>query len=461
MTKRSALFCLLGLVASGTLGHAQGDPQTIAKIIDEGKNHSQVWSRLQYVCEKIGPRLTGSPKLERAEQWAMNEFKRFGLQNVHREKWGEFPVGFERGPLQVVKMVEPFESTMVFTTGAWTNGTNGLTKAEAVMAPKTLEEVKAQAATLKGKWILAPRGTETEILDAAEEAGALGRISSSNNELVITSGRYTGKTFENHPGKPRITVRKSDFERMTRNIWFGKKIVLEVGLENRWFKGPVSNYNVIADIPGTEKPDEYVIVSGHFDSWDGPGSQGANDNATGSMTAMEAARILMASKVKPKRTIRFILWTGEEQGLFGSTGYVKAHPELLPKISAVLVDDGGTNYQGGYECIASQKDILEAAFAPVVKAFPDMPQVARVRAKMPKGGGSDHAPFNAVGVPGFFTIETGRADYGKVHHTQFDTIEYSVKEYLVQSATNHAVVAYNLASLPTLLPREEPPAPAK
>lgn len=293
-------------------------------------------------------------------------------------------------------------------------------------------------------------------MDAINKTGALGTISSSRNELVVTSGRYTGKTFENHPGLPAVTVRKSDYDRLARNVEFGRNTVVEIGADNRWYKGPVPVYDVVAEIPGTEKPDEVVIVSGHLDSWNGPGSQGALDNGTGTCTALEAARILTKVKAKPKRTIRFILWTGEEQGLFGSTDYVAKHAAELPKISAVLVDDGGTNYQGGYEGIESQREYFEAAMAPSIAAFPDLPMKFVANAQMPRGGGSDHVPFNAKGVPGFFTIETGRSDYQFVHHTQHDRYEMAIPEYLVQSGTNHAVVAYNLACAPGMVPRQAP-----
>jgi Zn-dependent M28 family amino/carboxypeptidase len=178
------------------------------------------------------------------------------------------------------------------------------------------------------------------------------------------------------------------------------------------------------------------------------------------MTAMEAARILCATHAKPKRTIRFILWSGEEQGIYGSTEYVKQHKDELDKISAVLVDDGGGNYQGGYVILPQMKPMMEQAIQKSLQAFPDMPQVLRIASgtKMPRGGGSDHAPFNAVGVPGFFTIETGKLNYTFVHHTQNDRYETCIPEYLVQSGTNHALVSYNLACADTLLPREPKPA---
>src|SRR5262249_28427767 len=150
------------------------------------------------------------------------------------------------------------------------------------------------------------------------------------------------------------------------------------------------------------------IVSGHLDSWDGQGSQGAQDNGVGSSTTLETARILMAAGVKPKRTIRFCLWTGEEQGLLGSKAYVKSlSDEEKANISAVFVDDGGTNFDGGLQCVKDMEAMLTMAVEPVNKAFPDMPVKINVRERMPRGGGSDHASFNAENIPGFFWDETG------------------------------------------------------
>lgn len=485
------------------LSYGQGDPATLARIVDQGKNHSQIVDRFHYLCFGIGARLTSSPELYQAQKWALGQFKKFGCTNVHLEQWGTFPTGFDRGPLQVAKMVEPFESEMEFTTDAWSNGTNGLVKAEVVRIPSSVDEIRGHEDKFRGKWILLPHPGGTapipgspgtvpvrppsgvsspaggggrrgagassgpaagfaspEVLAELDKIGIAGKIKGSRNELVITAGpRWNQVKFDNHPGTTQVLVRRSDYERLARNLDFGRKVVVAIGAENRWFKGPVPCYNVVAEIKGTEKPDEVVIVSGHFDSWNGPGSQGAQDNGVGSMTAMEAARILCAAHAKPKRTIRFILWSGEEQGIFGSTNYVKMHNDELDKISAVLVDDGGGNYQGGYGVLPQMKDMMEEAIQPSLKAFPDMPQTITIvgGTKMPRGGGSDHAPFNAVGVPGFFTKETGKLDYTYVHHTQHDRFETCIPEYLVQSATNHAVVSFNLACAATLLPREAKP----
>jgi hypothetical protein len=453
------LATLPAVLSLALIARGQGDPATLSRIADQGKNHSQIVDRLHYLCFNIGARLTSSPELFTAQKWALGQFKKFGCTNVHLEKWGEFPVGFDRGPVQICRMVEPFESDMQFTTPAWANGTKGLQRGEAMIQPDSLDEIKAHAADIKGKWVISTsRGGGSADMNAElEKDGALGRITGSRTELVVTSGpAWRNVSFEKHPGLPQITVRNSDFERILRNIEFHRKVVLEINADNRWYKGPIPCYNVIADIKGTEKPDEMVIVSGHFDSWNGPGSQGAQDNGVGAMTAMEAARILCAAHAKPKRTIRFILWSGEEQGIYGSTNYVKMHKDELDKISAVLVDDGGGNYQGGYRVLPQMKPMMEMAIQKTNETFPEMPEVIQVvsGSRMPRGGGSDHAPFNQVGVPGFFTIETGTLNYNFVHHTQNDRFETCIPAYLVQSGTNHALVSYNLACADTLLPRE-------
>jgi hypothetical protein len=400
-----------------------------------------------------------------------------GCTNVHLDQWGEVPVGFERGPRQSCKMITPYAVDMAFTTADWGNGTHGKVRADAIMAPETAEEVTAKASMYEGKWVVLPQvarpqrppaGTppatrpanpQAEVIDALSKLNVAGLISGARNDLVITSGSWRDKTYENHPGPVRVTVGKTDYDRIVRNLDWSKKVVLEIEAENKWIKGPIPQYNVIADIKGTEKPDEIVIIGGHFDSWDGPGSQGASDNGTGSSVVLEAARLLTTAGAKPKRTIRFILWSGEEQGLYGSNNYVKNHADELPKISAVLIDDGGSNYQGGFVVLETMKPMFEAAIAPMIAAFPDYPQTLSVVPTMPRGGGSDHVPFNGLGVPGFFTIETGKQDYGYIHHTQHDTLEFVYPEYLVQSSTNFAVVSYQLACAETMLPRGPVPTP--
>ena len=338
------------------------------------------------------------------------------------------------------------------------------------MAPQTMADFERDKARLKGAWVIEYAGTgmrgptkveDPEIKKALNDLGIAGRIFGTQDERVWSHGTYKDKTIDKHPTDVQIVVSRPDYDRIVRNIRFGRKTVLEFQAENKWFKGPIPQYNVVAEIKGTEKPDEVVIVCGHLDSWNSPGSQGANDNGTGTVTAMEAARILEAAHARPKRTIRFILWSGEEQGLLGSLGYVKAHEAEWDKISAVLNDDEGSNYQSGYWGYAVMKPMLEQAYAPTVKAFPNMPQHFDVYSNMANDGGSDQAPFNYVGIPGLSCRQAGKQNYGHVWHTQFDRYEEAIPEYLVQASTNHAVVSFNLASADTLLPRGPKPPPRK
>lgn len=459
---RAALHLLL----FPALAVAQADPTDVAKIIAEGQTRSQAARTLTELGTKIGPRLTGSPQFTAAEKWAMHKFKGWGLQNVHIEEGVTVPVGFERGRRQRARMIEPFESEFKFwTTNAWTNGTRGSVRGSVVAAPISLEDLSSRPGDFKGKWVLlpksGPRGTKPtvapEVVKELNALDILGTVRPGPQEAPMTGGTWTDKTFESHPGKPAVILGLSDGERLARQVSFGRRPVIEVDAENRWLKGPVVCHNVVAEIVGSEKPDEVVIVSGHLDSWNGPGSQGAADNGTGTTSAMEAARILAKSGVRPKRTIRFILWTGEEQGLYGSRRYVKDHEAELPKISAVFVDDAGANYIGGYPVLASQRPYFEPAVAALNAAFPKLPMKLDTIDKIRAGGGSDHAPFNAVGVPGFFSYETGDFDYGYIYHNGRDRVSEVVPKftpYLVQSGTAHAVIAFTLAQAPTLLPRQ-------
>lgn len=463
--KRLQLFALAAVLAAvPAWSSAQANEADLDKIVEIGKNKNQVMLHLRKLTQ-IGPRLTGSPNLRRAQDWAAANFKKWGLKNVQLEQWGDVPVGFERGKRQIGRMTSPSKRDFVFTTMNWMPGTDGLVSGPAVLAPKTMEEFNASKAKLKGAWVIMPgqagmRGptvANDELKKAIDGAGINGRVFGTADERVHSSGSWRDKSFDKRPTDVNVNVRKSDYEAVIKAIADGKTPTLEFDAEVQWFQGPVAQYNVIGDIIGSEKPEEMIIVCGHLDSWNSPGSQGACDNGTGTVTAMEAARILSQSGLKPKRTIRFILWSGEEQGLLGSRAYVEKHKDQMDNISAVLNDDGGTNYHGGYNGIESMKPMMEAAFAPTVKAFPDLPMSFTVGRTMPSGGSSDHAPFNFVGVPGFFTKETGKADYGFVWHTQNDRYEYAVPEYLIQSSTNHAIVAYNLAQAPTMLPRAPKP----
>lgn len=306
--------------------------------------------------------------------------------------------------------------------------------------------------------------TEEEILEMVLDAGPVGFVSSSKDERVWTTSvnGWRELTPETIAEDLEVIVSSPDYDWINSRLADGAEVELEFDMDNTLIQGPISMHNTVAEIKGTEFPDEVVIVSAHLDSWDGPGSQGVTDNGTGSAVTLEAARILAAVGAQPKRTIRFILWTGEEQGLLGSRAYVDSlSEEERAKIVACFVDDGGTNTQGGIVGVEEMRDYLAAATAPINGRVWDEVDGRYLNVDisivddMPRGGGSDHASFNRVGIPGFYWDEVGRAIYGFGWHTQNDKLDLAIPNYLRQSATNTAIVAYNLASAPEILPREQ------
>jgi len=488
-----------------------GDPETIRQILLEGRDRNQVMDHLKHFTKSIGSRLTGSSRVKVANDWCRSMYELWGLTNPRLEQWGTVGVGFDRGPSSgkvFIRSVKPADEkagtpekiddeekrTLAISTLAWTRGTSGPVRAGVIKEPKTEDEFAAVKDKIKGSWLMLQppppvgqrglrdrlktmydmradarkkiaEGTDPATLPILERIVALepaGYLTSSRDERVWTGGvgGWRELTIDTVPPEVHVMISGPDYDYINSRLFDKEPIVVELDLKHEFTPGPIPVYNTIAEIRGTEKPDEYVIVSAHLDSWDGPGSEGATDNGTGSSVVLEAARILAAVGAKPKRTIKFINWTGEEQGLLGSKGWVDLHPDKMDKISAVLVDDGGTNYEGGLHGIASMRDYLAAATAPVNNLFFDsvdnkpLNVNIRIESNMPKGGGSDHATFNAAGVPGFFWDEVGRANYGHGWHTQFDRLDLAIPEYLHQSATCMALTAYQLACAPTLLPRE-------
>jgi Zn-dependent M28 family amino/carboxypeptidase len=247
---------------------------------------------------------------------------------------------------------------------------------------------------------------------------------------------------------PAAFVTRENYTLLWRLLDAGP-VKVEVNIENSFGGKPAEVYNTVAEITGGEKPDEVVIVGGHLDSWDL--GTGATDNGTGAMAVVEAARALQKLAVKPKRTIRFVLFTGEEQGLNGSKAYVKAHQAELGKISGVLVHDSGTGkvltigLMGNY----GVQESIDRALYPLAQAK----TVGLYEPTLRSEGGSDHVPFDEAGVPGFWCVQDA-GDYDKTHHSQADTLDRVRWDDLTQGAQVLAVFAYNVAQLPELLPRK-------
>jgi hypothetical protein len=275
-------------------------------------------------------------------------------------------------------------------------------------------------------------------------------------DLILTDGSPSGITMEKLPTRVSVNMKQKDWRELARRVDKDENVEVELDIQNKFSAGPAQNKDVIAEIPGTDKADEVVIVGGHLDSWDG--ATGATDNGTGVATTLEAARLLAKAGAKPRRTIRFILWSGEEQGLYGSAWYVKKHKDELAKVSCILIHDGGTNYVSGINVTQAMRPIMEPALE-ALNFDSKMKFKVHPMEHLPYGVGSDHDSFLAAGVPGFFWNQTGKQNYDHEHHTQYDTFEAAVPEYQKHSAIVIAQGALAIANLDEMLPRANMLAP--
>ncbi len=430
----------------------------------------RVMDHLEELVDGIGPRLTSSSNLEEAEQWALQRFRDWGL-DARLVEWGTFPVGFDR-TWKRGRMVAPRKVELDFTTPAWTPGTDGPVRGRAVVLPANDEELAAVHSLLPGAWVLVPGKRprfdsdgddfSSRLGRALDEAGIAGTLRPSRNEeLVHTGGSYRIDP-DDLPHRVRIVLRRDQFSDVLQRVRDGQEVELEFDVRQEFRPGPIALHDVIAEIPGTDLADEIVIVGGHLDSWDG--ARGAQDNGTGTATTMEAARLLAAAMaetgLRPRRTIRFMLWSGEEQGLLGSRAYIEAHPEENDRVNLVLVHDGGTNACSGITATPMMLPLFEEVFAPIVARTADLEdEDLRFRIvpvdQLPFGVGSDHDSYLAVGVPGFFWKQRGDASYGYIHHTQHDLLDQVVPEYERYTSRVVASAAWRFANAGPRVPRED------
>ncbi|MBS1707683.1 MAG: M20/M25/M40 family metallo-hydrolase [Armatimonadetes bacterium] len=453
----------LAAVSFGQLGRPAN---AIDMIIAETRDHAQAYSILSEIVTKFGPRSTASDALLDAQHWAVRKFMDFGVDNAWLEEYAEAPVRFQRGKANWGGFAAPYRYQMAFSTPAYTVGTNGAVAGPPVKNPTSLEEAKKMAKELKGAWVLMPtkvgmgsanltRPTETDKF--VDSCGIAGRIFSSNSDKYVwTHGSWTAYKKETRPKTPLVVINKSDYGLVEYNMAKGRKPVLEFNVDNRLEDKPTKLYNVVAEIKGSVNPFEYVIVSGHFDSWDGPGSQGAMDNGTGSSMVLELARVFAKLKLRPMRTIRFVLWSGEEQGLLGSQGYVKKHKDEMDKVQAVFVEDHGQNPYQGVVVQTDMKPFFEPTIAKLAGAYPEFKFELKTADRLP-GGGSDHGSFIAQGVPGFQLQKAdGPVSYTEIWHTQNDRISYVQPRCIAQNATYVGSLAYALADMQQRLPKALP-----
>ena len=528
--RRAALVTTAALCALSPAGAKESatapraEPPSVNRIIDEGTNHSQVMVTVQHLTDVIGPRLTNSPAMRTAEGWTQQRFAEWGLKNVHKEGFT-----FGRGwsiERSSVRMITPRVVQLTAIPVAWTPGTNGTAiSAPVIVAPMTRERDFAKwRGKLSGKVVmLTLPGTGDEPAEAAfkrlsgediarldrfqqpsydpdaadrrmkrldfakkldaflKSEGALATATMAGRDGKLVSGEGYLFGVGDTPALPGVQIAAEDYRRLARLAKTGPAPTLEIVSDVRFDDSDPQAYNVIAEIPGTDPKAGYVMAGAHLDSW--VAADGAADNAAGSAMIMEAARILAATGVRPKRTIRFALWAGEEQGILGSMAYVTRHlatrgsPNDPPQtgmqsyygfsqkwpitrlpghadLAAYFnIDNGSGKLRGLY---AENNPAVVPIFRDWLGPFASM---GAGNVVVRPTGGTDHVFLQQVGVPGFQFIQDP-LDYGsRIHHTSADTFDHLKADDMRQGSIVLASVLLSAANADKALPRT--PLPTK
>jgi hypothetical protein len=502
----------MAAVTSVLLAQEKVDKDIEWKIRREATENSQIMHTMHFLTDVYGPRLTGSPNLKAAQDWVVKETSRWGLKNAHLEPWEFGHPGWVNEKLSV-HAVSPFKDALVVEALAWTPGTNGAVTAQVMQlippASPTKEVLQKffddNRAKVKGKIVLVgaampvpvtilppnkrredndvraqydavnpqqqnfgggpapapnpnvvPAGQVAEQLDQfLVSAGAVGRVNDAGREHRQIRA-FNNRTFDVAKAVPTVVMSNEDYGRITRILADGTPVELELNIVNKTYPEGSTVYNVVAELPGTDKAQEVVMLGGHLDSWHS--ATGATDNAIGSATMMEAIRILQAIGVKPRRTIRLALWSGEEQGLLGSQAYVKQHFGMVenPKPEHALFAgyfniDSGTGRARGASVFgpAEAASILREA----TKAFADNGFFGVNATQSRRRGGTDSTSFNEAGLPGI-GIQQDPIEYNShTWHTNLDTYERIIERDAQESAMVIAAGVYHLAMRDQMLPR--------
>jgi len=484
MRRRSSALVILLLSPAALPAQAPVDTAGAGALISQAMDHSEVMDNLRHLSDIIGPRLSGSAAMRLANDWTAERFRAYGL-TASLEPY-TFGVTWERGPVSL-RLVAPFAREITAYSWAWTAGTGGKTRGGPVVLAdvSTPDSLAANKSKVHGAWVLPrasypvwnPDGPDMTADDSARHAEALRlrglatadtsaagvlarrqfqldlpyalKAAGALGTLVDGSKEHALMTMSGSPNRlaplPNLVIAHEDYTLLERQVAAGANPRLEGRVESTIGRAPVQQWNTVAELRGGEQPGQVVILGAHLDSWDL--GTGTTDNGTGAMVVLEAARVLSQSGLKPKRTVRFILFSGEEEGLLGSRAYAAAHAAEADSIQAVLVLDNGTGAITG-QALQGRPELeglWRALLAPVARLGADS---VRNAAK----SGTDHLSFMPYGVPGFNFDQVPRG-YSHTHHSQSDTYDKAVPGDLKQAAAVMAVTAYELANLPTLLPR--------
>ena len=480
------------------------DLDAVYRLKDEGLQRSKVMEIESYLTDVYGPRLTGSPNIREAGDWAQKTMKEWGLANVHTETW-PFGRGWQNQRF-VANAVTPRAYPLIAYPKAWTPGTNGPVTGEATIAVIANEkDFDTYRGKLRGKFVLgtamrevpahfdAPghRYTDAELVDLAkqpEAGGGRGRgnfqaaqaFNAKRNQFFLDEGvaavldisRGDGGTLFVQGGGPRdpkeppvpaqVVVAVEQYGRIWRTLEKKIPVTLTLDIDNKFFDGDQNGFNIAAEIPGTDKADELVMLGAHFDSWHS--GTGATDNAAGSAVMMEAMRILKVSGVKLRRTVRIGLWGGEEEGLLGSKEYVKAHfgdpatMQLKPehaKLAGYFNVDNGTGLIRGVYLQGNE------AVAPIFQQWMEpFKNLGMTTLTIRTTGGTDHLSYDAVGLPGFQFVQDEVEYNSRTHHSNMDVYERIQPADMMRNAVIVAAFVYNTANRDDRLPRKPLPKPA-
>jgi Predicted aminopeptidases len=490
------------------------DQHVMSQIRKEGLENSKVMDIAFHLTDASGPRLTASPGFMRAANYAKEQLSQWGLVNATLDPWGDFGKAWELQK-SYVAMTAPWYKSLEAYPKAWTAGSNGLHNAEVILiSAKDSAGLDAYRGKLAGKILItertetykqsfkadASRYTDSELdsmshyvnkpVDTAEQrrqreqfrrqGGGQQAMLRTLRTLASTEGAvamlstiprdHDGTIFVQQAGPYKVSdpanfldvaIGWEDYMTMQRLLKNNVPVKMDIDVQTNFQSTDTKGYNVIAEIKGVDKnlKDELVMLGGHLDSWQG--GTGATDNGAGCMVMMEAVRILKAIGIKPRRTIRIALWSGEEQGLLGSRGYVKktfadpATMQLLPahqKFSTYFNVDNGTGKIRGIYLQGNEaaRNIFAQWFVP----FNDL---GAKTLTISNTGGTDHLSFDAVGLPGFQFIQDPIEYDSRTHHSNMDVYDHLIEDDLKQAATIVAAFVYDAAMRDAKIPRKELP----
>jgi carboxypeptidase Q len=431
-----------------------GTKPALTKIAGEGMMNSHAFQYLTELSDNVGARVTGTPEAQRAIDWGIAKMRAIGLENVHAEKW-QLWRGWKRGSADA-ELLSPTRHKLHVDAMGWT-GSTPASGVEGEVVPLNLFDLDQEMkdiSRLKGKVVLvitkgSPKKSGEmifaqfgDVLRAASKAGALvvvgGQGGSKASGLNLTHTGILG--FDADFVIPVVSMTAEDQGQLERYVDAGLKPRARFNIQNAFTNGPVESANVVGEIRGRENPEQVFVVGAHLDSWDL--SEGSTDNGTGSASVLGAADAIVRSGMKPRRTIRFVLFTGEEQGLDGSFAYIKQHQsELANHLGDLVLDEG----QGPVsEFQLGGRDDLVASFQPFSKSLANIREI-KVDEKVESG--TDTLPFSMAGLPGI-NMNQDSPDYKYTHHSAADALEAVKADVLTQNATLMALTAYWIADRP-------------